>query len=273
MSTPRSVTPQEDVNRPMPTTIHRSVGTPEPSDSSSPPSTPRPPPRPLTPPRVVEKRDVSTMASIRSPPPPTPGIIQPTPRIPSPPPSPPRPVPPKARTPSPVSSTSSSSSSSSLTSTSLSSISTPCSSKDSPFSDHVWLDSRSEGQVDHLDHDQRYTDGIVKKAQRLINQQRRRSSTTTDGMSLVSPPYSPAGGTHTLSIGEVPPQYPPGISSYQQPSNGHTTPSGSDESNHSGKSEGEVSANGTNNHHPQPIHIKYRRSTQGFLNKKNHRKS
>lgn len=269
ISTPRSITPQEDLDRPMPTVLHHSVGTPEPSDSPSPPSTPRPLPRPATPPRMVEKHSQATMTEPEAVPPPPPVIIPP-PRVPSPPPSPPRPMPPKARTPSPVSSTSTSTSTS-LSSSTVSSFSIQCSSKDSPLSDHQWMEDRSDGQIDPLGYDRPYTDLIMRQVERLVG--RRRSSTTTAGLSMVSPPFSPAGGTHTLSIGEVPPEYGPGVVSVPQESNGHTTPSGSDESNHSGKSEGEITMNSNNNHHPQPIHIKYRRPTQGFVNKKNHRKT
>ena len=43
-TTPRSVTPHEDLDRPLPSEPHRSVRTPTPSESPSPPSTPRPPP-------------------------------------------------------------------------------------------------------------------------------------------------------------------------------------------------------------------------------------
>ncbi len=259
--TPRSVTPHEDPDRPLPKP-HHSVGTPSPSESPSPPITPRPPP-----PVVINKRDASTMASIEIPPPPPPVIIQP-PR----PPSPPRPPPSKHKTPSPVSSTSSSSSSSSPTSSSsLSSFSVPYSSTDSPFSDHMWFDDRSEGQIDLLDRDRPQTDLIMRHVQQLLEQRRRYSSTTPAGMSLVSPSFSPAGGTHTLSIGEVPPQFP-NTSIVQQPENGHTTPPGSDESNNSGKSEGEITSSMMANQQPQSIHIKYRRSTQGFLGKKNNKK-
>ncbi len=209
---------------------------------------------------VIDKRDASTMATIELPPPP-PVIIQP-PR----PPSPPRP--PKPRTPSPVSSTSSSSSPTS--SSSLSTFSIPYTPTDSTLSDHVWFEDRSEGQIDLLGIDQPQTALIMKQAQRLIDQRRRYSSVTPAGMSLVSPPYSPAGGTHTLSIGEVPPQLP--IASHSQhQENGHTSPPGSDESNNSGKSEGEITSNSANQQ-PQSIHIKYRKPTQGFLGKKNNRK-
>ncbi len=260
-TTPRSVTPHEDLDRPLPSVPHRSVGTPTPSESPSPPSTPRPPP-----PVVINKRDASTMASIEIPPPPV--VIQP-PR----PPSPPRP--PKQKTPPPVvSSTSSSSSSSPTSSSSLSSFSVPYSSTDSPFSDHMWFEDRSEGQIDLLDRDRPQTELIMQQARRLLEQRRRYSSTTPAGMSFVSPPFSPAGGTHTLSIGEVPPQFPTtsAIQQQQQPENGHTTPTGSDESNNSGKSEGEITSSVMANQQPQSIHIKYRRPTQGFLGKKNHKK-
>ena len=262
MSTPRSVTPQEDIDRPMPGVLHRSVGTPDPSNSPSPPSTPRAPRLP-SPPRVIVKHDASTMASIELPPPPPPVIIQPA-RVPSPPPA-PRP-PPKAKTPSPVSSTSSSSSSSSLSSSTLSTSTPAYSSHSSTFSDHQWLDLRSEGQIDPLGYDRPRTELIMKHAQLLL-EQRRRSSTTTAGLSFVSPPTSPAGATHTLSIGEVPPHYPSASAAVQQhPENGHTTPSGSDESNHSGKSEGELNSSLMMGQQRQPIHIKYHRST--VLNKK-----
>ncbi len=262
-TTPRSVTPHEDLDRPLPSVPHRSVGTPSPSESPSPPSTPRAPRRPSPP--MIAKRDVSTMASIEVPLPPPPVIIQP-PRTPSP----PRPPPPKPRTPSPVSSTSSSSSSP-TSSSSLSTFSVPYSSTDSPFSDHMWFDDRSEGQIDLLDRDRPQTELILRQARKLLEQRRQYSSTTPAGMSFVSPPYSPAGGTHTLSIGEVPPQFPKSFV-VQQQENGHTTPSGSDESNHSGKTEGEVTSSMMMNQQPQSIHIKYRRPTQGFIGKKNKKK-
>jgi hypothetical protein len=258
------LTPHEDIERPLPSTFDRSVRTPDPSNSPSPPSTPRPPPPRI----VIEKRDATTMASIEIPPPPPPVIIHPPP--PPRPQSPPRPIIPKTKTPSPVSSTSSSSSPTS--SSSISSFSIPYSSTDSPFSDHMWFDDRSEGQIDLLDQDRPQTELIMRQAQRLLDQQRRRSSTTTAGMSFASPPFSPAGGTHTLSIGEIPAQFP--VSSpFPQQENGHTTPPGSDESNNSGKSEGEVTSSVmAGGQQPQSIHIKYRRPTQGFLGKKNNRK-
>jgi hypothetical protein len=263
-TTPRSVTPHEDTNRPIPTVFHRSVGTPEPSESPSPPSTPRAPQPPPPPRPIIDKRDASTMATIEIPPPPPPVVIQP-PR----PPSPPRP-PPKQKTPSPVSSTSSSSSSP-TSSSSLSTFSVPYSSTDSPFSDHMWFEDRSEGQIDLLDQDHPQTELILKQARRLLDRRSRYSSTTPTGISFVSPPYSPAGGTHTLSIGEVPPQFP-NASTLQQQENAHTSPPGSDESNNSGKSEGEITSSAMANQQPQSIHIKYRRSTQGFLGKKNNKK-
>ena len=202
------------------------------------------------------------MTSPESPPtPPRPVIIPPAPRIPSPPPSPPRPAPHKPRTPSPVSSTSSSSSSS-LTSSSLAPSSIPYSSHDSTLSDHKWFSPRSNGQVEP--HNPADLELILRQVQR------RRSSATTAGLSTLSSPYSPAGGTHTLSIGEVPPNFPMGAMFAQQ-TNGHTTPSGSDESSHSGGSEGQVTKNGGNHHQPGPIHIKYPRST-GFLDRNKHRK-
>jgi hypothetical protein len=251
------------MDRPLPSEFHRSIRTPSPSESLSPPSTPRAPQPPIVqpPPPVVDKRDQSTMASIEMPPPP-PVIIQP-PKPPSPPPRPPKP-----KTPSPVSSTSSSSPTSS---SSLSTFSIPCSSTDDTFSDHMWFQDRSEGQIDLLDRDQPQTALIMKQAQRLLDQRRRYSPSTPGGMSFISPPYSPAGGTHTLSIGEVPPQLP-NASPFQQQGNGHTSPPGSDESNNSGKSEGELTSNTATNQQPQSIHIKYRRPTQGFLGKKNNRK-
>ncbi|CAF2509033.1 unnamed protein product [Rotaria sp. Silwood2] len=259
-TTPRSITPQEDLDRPVPSTLHHSVGTPEPSESPSPPSTPRIP----QPPPTVEKRDASTMALIEIPPSPPPVII-PQPRQPSPPPR------PKPKTPSPVSSTSSSSSSSPTSSSSLSTFSVPYSSTDSPFSDHVWFEDRSEGQINLFDQDRPQTELILKQAQRLLDQRRRYSSTTPAGMSFVSPPYSPAGGTHTLSIGEVPPQYPI-PSRFQNQDNEHTTPTGSDESNNSGKSEGEAPSAMTTSQQQVPINIKIRRPNKSFLGKKNNRK-
>ncbi|CAF0865995.1 unnamed protein product [Rotaria sordida] len=258
-TTPRSITPQEDLNRPLPSPLHHSVGTPTPSRSPSPPSTPRIP----QPPPTIEKRDASTMATIEMPPPPPPVII-PTPRPPSPPP--PRP---KPKTPSPVSSTSSSSSSP-TSSSSLSTFSVPYSSTDSPFSDHMWFEDRSEGQVDVFEQDRPQTELILRQAQRLLNQRRQYSSITPAGMSFVSPSYSPAGGTHTLSVGEVPPQYPVS-STFQNQNNGHTTPTGSDESNNSGKSEGEAPSTTMNNHQQAPINIKIRRPNKSFLGKKNNR--
>ncbi|CAF3988370.1 unnamed protein product [Adineta steineri] len=280
-TTPRSVTPFEDFDRPLPTVLHHSIGTPDPSDSPSPPSTPRvpqppivqpqpqpPPPPPLPP--VIEKRDASTMASIELPRPPSPPRPPPPVIIPQPPPRPPSP--PRLKTPSPVSSTSSSSSSSSPTSSSsLSTFSIPYSSTDSPFSDHAWFDDRSEGQIDLLGRDRPHTELIMKQAQRLLDQRRRYSSVTPASMSITTPPFSPAGGTHTLSIGEVPPQFPGSIP-FQQQENGHTTPPGSDESNNSGKSEGEVTSSMMMNQPMQAMHIKYRKSSQGFLGKKNNRK-
>ncbi|CAF3430832.1 unnamed protein product [Rotaria socialis] len=265
-TTPRSITPVEDLIRPLPTTFHHSIGTPDASESPSPPSTPRIPQPPviIQPPAAIEKRDASTMASIELPTLPPPVIVQP-PR----PPSPPRP--PKPRTPSPVSSTSSSSSSSTTSSTNTSTFSVPYSNTDSPFSDHMWFDDRSEGQIDLLEHDRPQTELILKQAQRLIGQRRQYSSVTPAGMSFVSPPFSPAGGTHTLSIGEVPPQYPTG-SSFPPQENGHTTPSGSDESNNSGKSEGEAGTGTMNGQQRSSVPIKYRKPTQGFLGKKNNRK-
>ncbi len=216
---------------------------------------------PPSPPPVIHKRDASTMASIELPPPVI--IPPPLPRPPS---------PPKPKSISPVSSTSSSSSSSSPTSSSsLSTFSIPYSSTDSPFSDHIWFEDRSEGQIDLLDQDRPQTELIMRQARRLLDQQRRYPSITPAGMSLASPPYSPAGGTHTLSVGEVPPHLP-SSNPFQQHENGHTTPPGSDESNNSGKSEGEVTSSMLINQQPQPIHIKYRRSNQGFLGKKNNRK-
>lgn len=210
------------------------------------------------------------MASIEIPPPPPPIIIQPPPpRQPSPP-APPPPKP-KPKTPSPVSSTSSSSTSSPTSSSSLTTFSIPYSSTDSPFSDHMWFEDRSEGQIDLLDHDRPQTELILRQARRLLDQRHRNSSTTPAGMSFISPPYSPAGGTHTLSIGEVPPNFQTSTI-IQQHENGHTTPSGSDESNNSGKSEGEVTSSILGSQPPQSIHIKYRRSTQGFLGKKNNKK-
>ncbi|UJR26403.1 hypothetical protein I4U23_007735 [Adineta vaga] len=273
-TTPRSVTPREDTDRPLPTVFHHSIGTPEPSDSPSPPSTPRIPQPPIilppripTPPPVIEKRDASTMATMELPPPPPPVII------PTPPPPPRRqPSPPKPRTPSPVSSTSSSSSSSSASSTSLSTFSIPYSPTDSSLSDHRWFDHRSEGEVDLLSRERPQTDLIMRQVQRILDERRRYSSVTPVGMSSITPPFSPAGGTHTLSIGEVPPQFP-GSTPFQQTDNGHTTPSGSDESNNSGKSEGEVTSSMMMMHQqPQSIHIKYRKPSQGFLGKKNNRK-
>ncbi|CAF4582031.1 unnamed protein product [Rotaria sp. Silwood1] len=261
-TTPRSITPQEDLDRPLPSTLHHSVGTPEPSESPSPPSTPRVPQPPIIPQPLptIEKRDASTMATIEIPPP----VIIPQPRPPSPPPR------PKPKTPSPVSSTSSSSSSS-TSSSSLSSLSIPYSSTDSPFSDHVWFEDRSEGQINLFDQDQPQTELILRQAQRLLDQRRRNSSITPAGMSFVSPPYSPAGGTHTLSIGEVPPQYPI-PSTFQNQDNEHTTPTGSDESNNSGKSEGEAPSTMTTNQQQGPININIRRSNKSFLGKKNNRK-
>jgi hypothetical protein len=135
----------------------------------------------------------------------------------------------------------------------------------------MWFEDRSEGQIDLLDQDRPQTELIMKQARRLLEQRSRYSSTTPAAMSFVSPPYSPAGGTHTLSIGEVPPQFP-NASTFQQQENGHTSPPGSDESNNSGKSEGEITSRMTGNQQPQSIHIKYRRSTQGFLGKKNNNK-
>ena len=264
-TTPRSVTPHEDMDRPLPAVPHRSIGTPSPSQTPSPPSTPRPQPPPI----IINKRDASTMASIEVPPPPPPVVIQP-PRPQSPPPKPPPPPPPKQKTPSPVSSTSSSSSSP-TSSSSLSSFSVPYSSTDSPFSDHMWFDDRSEGQIDLLDRDRPQTELIMRQARRLLEKRRQYSSITPAGMSFASPPLSPAGGTHTLSIGEVPPHYHATTTMPQQPENGHTTPPGSDESNNSGKSEGEITSSMMPNQ-PPSIHIKYRRSTQGFVGKKNHKK-
>ena len=251
---------------------HHSVDTPERSESPSPPSTPRVPQPPTPPPPVViHKRNQSTMTSNETstppPPPPPPVIIQP-PR----PPSPPRP-PPKPKTPSPVSSTTTSSSTTSPTSsTSLSTFSIPYSSTDSPISDHMWFEEQSEGQIDLFEANRPQTELIMRQARRLLGQRHRYSSITPAGMSLVSPPYSPAGGTHTLSIGEIPPNYPNVSTTFQQQENGHTTPSGSDESNNSGKSEGEMPLTTANNHQPQSIHIKYRKSSQGFLGKKNNKK-
>jgi hypothetical protein len=135
----------------------------------------------------------------------------------------------------------------------------------------MWFEDRSEGQVDLLDQDRPQTELIMRHAQRLLDQRRRYTSTTPAGMSFVSPPYSPAGGTHTLSVGEVPPQLPISLN-LQQQENGHTSPPGSDESNNSGKSEGEITSSMMVNQQPQSIHIKYRRPTQGFLGKKNNRK-
>lgn len=249
----------------MPSVPHHSIGTPSPSESPSPPSTPR---QPQPPPLVITKRDEGTM-TIEIPSPPPPVIIQPrpTPRQPSPPPPPPQ----KRRTPSPVSSTSSSSSST-TSSSSLSTFSIPYSSTDSPFSDHMWFEDRSEGQIDLLDQDRPQTELIMRQARRLLDQRHRNSSTTPAGMSFMSPPYSPAGGTHTLSIGEVPPQLPTSFMNQQQQENGHTTPPGSDDSNNSGKSEGEITSSVLASQPTQSIHIKYRRSTQGFLGKKNNKK-
>jgi hypothetical protein len=135
----------------------------------------------------------------------------------------------------------------------------------------MWFEDRSEGQIDLLDQDRPQTDLIMQQARRLLDQRHRRSSTTPAAMSFISPPYSPAGGTHTLSIGEVPPQFP-NASTFQRQETEHTTPPGSDESNNSGKSEGELTSNTMGNQQPQSIHIKYRRSTQGFLGKKNNKK-
>ena len=135
----------------------------------------------------------------------------------------------------------------------------------------MWFEDRSEGQIDLLDRDRPQTALIMKQARRLLEQRHRYSSITPTGLSFVSPPQSPAGGTHTLSIGEVPARFPSSAALPQQ-ENGHTTPSGSDESNNSGKSEGEVTSSMVANQQPQSIHIKYRRSTQGFLGKKNNKK-
>lgn len=267
-TTPRSVTPIEDIDRPSPTTKHHSIGTPDASESPSPPSTPRVPRPPVVvpsppPPPVVEKKDASTMPWKEAPVDPGPAVVIPTPR----PPSPPRP--PKPRTPSPVSSTSSSTTTPS-SSTHLS-ISTPNSTTDSQFSDHMWFDDRSEGQIDLLDYNRPRTQLIMKQAQRLLERRRQYASMTPIERSVVSPPYSPAGGTHTLSIGEVPPQYPM-ATSFPNQENGHTTPPGSDESNNSGKSEGEAVLNGTNGQQRTSVPIKYRKSSQGFLKKNNNGK-
>ena len=135
----------------------------------------------------------------------------------------------------------------------------------------MWFEDRSEGQIDLLDRDRPQTELIMKQARRLLEQRRQYSSITPTGMSFVSPPQSPAGGTHTLSIGEAPPRFASSTTVPQQ-ENGHTTPPGSDESNNSGKSEGEVTSSMMANQQPQSIHIKYRRSTQGFLGKKNNKK-
>lgn len=135
----------------------------------------------------------------------------------------------------------------------------------------MWFEDRSEGQIDLLDRDRPQTELIMKQARRLLEQRHRFASITPTGMSFGSPPQSPAGGTHTLSIGEVPPGFP-SATTVPQHENGHTTPPGSDESNNSGKSEGEVTSSMMGNQKSELIHIKYRRSTQGFLGKKNHKK-
>jgi len=136
----------------------------------------------------------------------------------------------------------------------------------------MWFDDRSEGQIDLLDRDQPQTELIMRQARKLLEHRHRYASMTPSGMSLVSPRYSPAGGTHTLSIGEVPHDYHPTSKPFPQQENGHTTPPGSDDSNNSGKSEGEVTASMMGNQQPQSIHIKYRRSTQGFVKKKDNKK-
>ena len=137
----------------------------------------------------------------------------------------------------------------------------------------MWFDDRSEGQIDLLDPDRPHTELIMKQVQRLLHERRRPiSAATTAEVSFISPPQSPAGGTHTLSIGEIPPAQYPNSSGIAQQDNGHTTPPGSDESNNSGKSEGEMTSSMMLGQQPPAIHIKYRRSTQGFLGKKNNRK-
>ena len=85
----------------------------------------------------------------------------------------------------------------------------------------MWFEDRSEGQIDLLDRDRPQTELIMQQARRLLEQRRRYSSTTPADMSLVSPPFSPAGGTHTLSIGEVPPQFPT-TSAIQQHNNNNS---------------------------------------------------
>lgn len=190
---------------------------------------------------------------------------QPTPRPVTPPPKVIPQPPPKPRTPPPVSSTSSSSSSSPSSSTTSYSI--PYSATDSPFSDHAWFDDRSEGQIDLLDGDQPHTELIMRQVQRLLNQKRQYASITPAAMSFVSPPFSPAGGTHTLSIGEVPPDFPQPTNHTTQ-DNEHTTPSESDESNNSGKSEGEPPTNTLSQQQLRPKDIKYKRPTQGYVKKK-----
>lgn len=135
----------------------------------------------------------------------------------------------------------------------------------------MWFEDRSEGQIDLLDRERPQTELIMKQARQLLEQRHRHSAITPAGMSSISPPQSPAGATHTLSIGEVPLNYPHSTT-FPPQENGHTTPPGSDESNNSGKSEGEMTSSLMANQQPQSIHIKYRRPTQGFLGKKNHKK-
>ena len=126
----------------------------------------------------------------------------------------------------------------------------------------MWLEDRSQGEVPLSSVNQPQGALIIRRAQRLLS---------TERQDIISPPDSPAGGTHTLSVGEIPHEFP-NPSRLQNGDNGHTTPPGSDESNNSGKSEGEVSSNAMANRQSTSINIRYRRSTQGFLGKKNNRK-
>ena len=93
----------------------------------------------------------------------------------------------------------------------------------------------------------------------LFQSQNHRLPYEPNNLGVYSRPDSPAGATHTLSSGEIAPEYPAGSGQLQQHiDNDQTAPGTSDDSQHSsnGKSDGEILTNGLTN--PQ---LKYKKTS------------